>query len=106
MSFKYVSNIPRLTLTRRVMGDASKSTRLANPPLSAVKRRPRRLCDVEGSRQKETIFEGRTSGFPFLLLALKRRFASVSRDAVVWKKCSGSLETLMIVDLSVDLSRV
>jgi hypothetical protein len=47
--------------------------------------------------QKVTIFEGNIRGFPFLLFAFRRRFVSVSRDAVVWKKCSGSLETLMMM---------
>lgn len=83
--------------TQKFFSNTSKFTRLANPPLSAVKSRGRSLLGEEGSIQKVRIFEGKTRGFPFLLFAFRRRFVRVSRDAVVWKKCSGSFETLMMM---------
>ena len=69
----------------------SKLTRLANPPLSPVKT----LRRVPISRQNVRILEGSISGFPFLLADFRRRLFKVSRDAVVWKRFSGSLETLI-----------
>jgi hypothetical protein len=76
-------------------GNTVQLTRLANPPLSPVKS----LCEgASGSRTKARSFEGSAMGFPFLFEALRRRRRWVSRDAVVWKKLSGSLETDMTSD--------
>jgi hypothetical protein len=88
--------ISRVYYKLGLLGTASKLTRLASPPLSTVKIRGRLLV-LDGSRTKERIFEGRVSGLPFLFEHFRRRFARVSRDAVVWKKCSGSLETLIVI---------
>ena len=52
---------------------------------------------LAGSIQKVRILEGRARGLPFLLDAFNLRFAWVSRDAVVVKKCPGSLETLIVM---------
>lgn len=98
MSSKCMSNFSSLIVSMGALPKTtSRLTRLANPPLSPVKTRGRLILVSMGPRQKVRIFEGRVSGLPFLLLDFKRRFASVSRDAVVWKKCSGSLETLIVM---------
>jgi len=44
-------------------------------------------------------------GLPFLLDAFSRRFSWVSRDAVVVKKCPGSLETLIVMNDRQESSR-
>jgi hypothetical protein len=44
-------------------------------------------------------------GLPFLLEAFRRRFSWVSRDAVVVKKCPGSLETLIVMGDRQETSR-
>ena len=41
------------------------------------------------------IFEGRTIGLPFLFFDFNRRLSCLSREAEVWKKWPGSLETLI-----------
>jgi hypothetical protein len=56
-----------------------------------------RLLVLDGSRTNETIFEGRVRGLPFLFEHFRRRFVRVSREAVVWKKWPGSLDTLMVM---------
>ena len=58
-----------------------------------------------GSMQKVRILEGRMRGLPFLLEAFRRRFSWVSRDAVVVKKCPGSLETLILMNDRHETSR-
>ena len=58
-----------------------------------------------GSMQKVRILEGRMRGLPFLLEAFRRRFSWVSRDAVVVKKCPGSLETLIVMNDRQESSR-
>lgn len=76
----------------------SRLTRRANPPLSPVKSRGSAFpVSLARSIQKVRILEGRARGLPFLLDAFSLRFAWVSRDAVVVKKCPGSLETLIVM---------
>ena len=71
-------------LAKQIRDDAAKLTRLARAQLSPVKRRGRPVVvGPEGSMANVRIFDGRTRGFPFLLLAFKRRFVRLSRDAVV-----------------------
>lgn len=93
VSPKSMSDLSRLTMSNGEEHITSKLTRLANPPLSPVKTL-RRLALV--SRQNVRILEGSISGFPFVLADFKRRLFKVSRDAVVWKRFSGSLETLIL----------
>jgi hypothetical protein len=95
-----VSPFSKVSKATQAPGEnTTKSTRLANPPLSPVKSR----CDgAVGSRTNVRILEGRVMGLPFLLPALRRRRAWVSREAVVWKKCPGSLETDMVMVIDED----
>ena len=58
-----------------------------------------------GSMQKVRILEWRMRGLPFVLEAFRRRFSWVSRDAVVVKKCPGSLETLIVMNDRQESSR-
>jgi hypothetical protein len=58
-----------------------------------------------GSMRKVRILEGRMRGLPFLFEAFRRRFSWVSRDAVVVKKCPGSLETLIVMSDRQETSR-
>jgi hypothetical protein len=70
-----------------------------------VKSRGRGVPVPVGSIQKVRILEGRMRGLPFLLEAFRRRFSWVSRDAVVVKKCPGSLETLIVMSDRQETSR-
>ena len=85
--------------TKSPRGRTTRSTRLANPPLSPVKSRRE---GAAGSRTNVRILEGRVMGLPFLFPALRRRRSWVSREAVVWKKFPGSLDTDMVLMIDVD----
>ena len=87
--------ILRLIVSLFCLEGTSKLTRRARPPLSPVKSRGRPDFADSGSRTKVMILEDRTSGSPFLLLAFKPRSFCFSRAVELWKKCPGSLETLM-----------
>ena len=95
MSLIRMTYILGLIVSLFYLEGTSRLTRRARPPLSPVKSRGRPDFADSGSRMKVMILEDRTSGSPFLLHAFRPRSFCFSRAVELWKKCPGSLETLM-----------